>query len=94
MMTMKPQAEGADAEANMMKLKAMLETLPPKIKQIKFYEVGTNLSKSPAAMDIVLVSHFENLEELDEYRNHPEHLAVVEFIKKTVDKTAVVDYRF
>ncbi|MFP4529449.1 MAG: Dabb family protein [Candidatus Kapaibacterium sp.] len=94
MMTMKPEAEGAPGERNMIKLKAMLEALPAKIDLIKFYEVGLNFSKSPAAMDIALVSHFESAETLDAYRSHPAHVEVLEFIKKTVAQTAVVDYEF
>lgn len=74
------------------KLKNDLEQLPGKIEQIKFYEVGLNSSKSPSAFDLILTSVFDNEQTLDEYRIHPEHKKLLDFIKETCEKLAVVDY--
>ena len=79
-------------ENNIEKLISELRKLPSKIKEIKFYEVGKNVSKSPNAMDIVLVSEFTNLNDLEIYRKHPEHIKVLDLIRKVVEKSAVNDY--
>ncbi len=73
-------------------IKKELEVLPSKIPQIKGYEVGLNISDSPAAYDIVLVSEFNSVKELDEYRMHPEHLKVTELIALYKTVSMVVDY--
>ena len=73
-------------------LKAALNELPDKIKEIKAYEVGVNISKSPAAYDLVLVSSFESLEDLDAYRIHEAHQSVVAQIKEHKKESVVVDY--
>ena len=41
------------------KIKSALEALPNLINEIKYYEIGLNISKSPTANDIVLVSRFD-----------------------------------
>lgn len=75
-------------------LKQALKKLPSLISQIRYYEIGINVSQSPAAYDLVLVSHFDSLSTLDSYRNHPEHVKVLELIKTLVASTAVVDFEF
>lgn len=74
-------------------IKAGLEALPIKIEQIKYYEVGLNISTSANAHDLVLVSDFETLETLDEYRVHPAHVEVVNIILKHSAATQVVDFK-
>ncbi len=73
-------------------LKAELETLKNKISEIKDYEVGINITPSPAAYDIVLVSGFEDEAALERYRKHPAHLEVVELINQQTSQRCVVDY--
>lgn len=92
MFRLKGQAEGATNIDNTLKLKRMLEELPSKIDQIKLYEVGINIADSPSASDIVLISGFESVESLNEYRVHPEHVKVLEFVRKVTDEARVVDY--
>lgn len=73
-------------------LKNALEALPRKIEQIQTFEVGVNISESPGAYDLILVSTFQDMDELAVYRDHPEHQKVVELIKKETDNRVVVDY--
>jgi hypothetical protein len=73
-------------------LEEMLNALPEKIKEISYYEVGVNISKSPAAFDLVLVSDFENDAALENYRIHPAHQQVLEFISEVKEDIKVVDY--
>ena len=74
------------------KVQSALKKLPNKIPEIQFYEIGANISKSKNAFDIVLLSDFNNLEELDKYRKHPEHVKVLGIIKETTENIAVTDY--
>ena len=73
-------------------IKNKLEALPTIIKEIKFYEVGLNIIESERASDIVLISKFDSLIELDVYRVHPEHKKVVALINEYANRVTAVDY--
>lgn len=79
---------------NANKLKSLLESLEKKIKEIKYYEVGLNFSKSPSAFDLVLISEFENAETLEIYSKHSEHKKVLDFLNEISKEKAVVDFTF
>ena len=57
-----------------------LLSLQDKITELKYIEVGVNYELEAKSYDLCLISHFENTEELDAYRVHPEHLKVAELI--------------
>ena len=73
-------------------LKDYLEKLPPVIPEIKYYEVGVNISTSINAFDLILISEFKSEAELETYRKHPEHQKVVDFINEIKENIVVVDY--
>jgi len=77
---------------NIQILTSKLEKLPQKVEQIKLYEVNKNISPKKNAYDIILISEFENFEALDVYRTHPEHVKVLNVIKKVTEKSAFIDY--
>lgn len=82
----------ADAEMRKEKLAAMLQELERKIPQIRWWEVGRNFSDKDAAFDIVLLSGFDSIEDLDIYRVHPDHVNVLGYIREVVEKIQVVDF--
>lgn len=92
MWKLKELAEGKNKLENANIIKSQLESLQGKIEQIKFIEVGINLEASPQAYDIGLVSEFQNMEDLNTYQNHPEHLKAAEFIGKVRAERVFVDY--
>lgn len=92
MWRLKDSAAGASREENAKKLKQSLEDLKDKIRDIKALEVGINFNASPAAFDVVLYSEFADMEGLDSYQNHPEHLKIVDFVGEIRTDRAVVDY--
>ena len=92
MWRLKDSAAGASREENAKKLKQSLEDLKDKIGDIKALEVGINFNASPAAFDVVLYSEFADMEGLDSYQNHPEHLKIVDFVGEIRTDRAVVDY--
>jgi len=73
-------------------IKTGLEALPNKIKEIKNYEVGININPNPAAYEIVLISEFKDFNDLNIYREHHEHVKVLEIIGKYKDKSVFNDY--
>ena len=77
---------------NLQKVKMMLENLVDTVPTLKSMEVGLNFAEEERAMDLSIITEFENKEGLDLYANHPEHLAVVDFIKTVVNSSKVVDY--
>jgi hypothetical protein len=75
------------------RIKEKLEKLVNYIPELKSMEVGINISLRKTAYDLVLVSEFMNEADLETYRNHPEHIKIVEYIKKVSEKSVVVDYQ-
>ncbi|MEE4260208.1 MAG: Dabb family protein [Bacteroidales bacterium] len=74
------------------KLKMMLENLKSEIPSLYTMDVGLNISTKPTAFDLVLTADFENETGLNAYRIHPAHQEVLDYLKKVMEKTAVVDY--
>ncbi|EDU36475.1 stress responsive A/B barrel domain protein [Clostridium sporogenes ATCC 15579] len=92
MWKLKEFVEGKSKLENANILKTSLEDLQNKIDVLKLIEVGVNINDSKQAYDVVLYSEFENLEDLNLYQNHPDHLKVGEFINKVKEERIVTDY--
>lgn len=86
--------QGAEKAENLKKIKELLETLPSKIKEIKYYEVGIGKQMTPSSCDLCLISSFENWADLDVYRNHPEHKKALEFINSFEKEVFASDYEY
>ena len=85
-------AEGASKKENALKIKSSLEGLKSKIKEVKLLDVGLSISDAPDFYDMVLISEFKDLRDLETYRKHPEHIKAAEFIGKVQLERKVVDY--
>jgi len=79
-------------KANIAKASEMLNELMGNVPSLKSMEVGSNFADEGRAMDLVITTTFDSIEELQAYAIHPEHLKVVEFIKATTEYSKVVDY--
>jgi len=79
---------------NLIRAKEMLEALITTVPTLKSMEVGLNFSEETRAMDLSIITEFEDEEGLELYATHPEHLKVVAFIKTVVSSSKVVDYIF
>ena len=93
MFRLKESAMGRSKNENLQELKILLESLQEKIPVVKCLEVGINMGKSASASDIALYSEFDDIKALEEYRIHPEHVKVVEFIDKICSERRVADYK-
>jgi valyl-tRNA synthetase len=92
MWTLKDSYEGKDKQALIQEFKDKLEALQDTISEVRSLEVGVNISPRPSAQDLVLYTEFDDSAALDRYRNHPDHLKVVEWVKNVVQDGYVVDY--
>jgi hypothetical protein len=86
------QFKEENKEANLARVKAMLEALPQKIDTLKSMEVGIDISRSERSFDMVLISTFDDQEGLNVYAPHPAHQEVVSVIKEVTLLSKVVDY--
>lgn len=92
---LKETAEGNSREENKQIFKGMLEALVGVVPGIEMMEVGLKGEKSPEDnADVVLTTEFKTWEALKAYAVHPEHLKVVDFVKKVIEGRSVVDYEF
>jgi hypothetical protein len=80
------------AESDITKLEERLDDLPNKIPEILVYEFGRNTIPSERAYDFALVSLFANPESLERYRQHPDHLKVLDLIKDVSENIITTDF--
>ena len=73
-------------------IKGDIDSLLGKVPTLLSMETGLNFSDEERAMDLVLTSTFADREGLNDYAVHPEHLKVIDKIKKVADYSRVVDY--
>ena len=92
MFRLKESAMGRSKNENLQELKILLESLQEKIPVVKCLEVGINMGKSASASDIALYSEFDDMQALENYRIHPEHVKVVDYIDKICSERRVADY--
>lgn len=91
MWTLKDDYKGLSKSEIAIKIKKMLLDLKPKIKELRHIEVGINKFYPEKNHDVVLITEFENLANLESYAIHPEHQKVVAFIKEVITGRAAVD---
>jgi hypothetical protein len=69
-----------------------LRGLPAKIGVIRKFEVGENVLPSARAWDAALIAEYDNLEDLREYTDHPDHMAAVQLLFPVCEAVGSVDY--
>lgn len=88
-------ADGEDTLKRVEDMKKNLEALKDKIPCIVDIRVGANFTESEYASDVVLESSFNTREDLEIYRDHPEHKAVgANYVRPYVKERRVVDYEY
>ncbi len=92
MWTLKDQAEGATKAENIEQIKNRLNALVGQIPGLISLEVGENFTESAAAADLVLYSELESRDALALYQQHPQHVAVAQFIGAVTESRQVADY--
>ncbi len=88
-------AEGKSKAENALLIKEQLEALKQTIKEIRKITVYINdATISTENHDIMLESEFDNIDDLNKYMNHPEHLKVGEYLSKVRVSRAAIDFQF
>jgi predicted secreted Zn-dependent protease len=88
----KEYAENSEKSANLARAKTLLESLKGKIAQITALEVGIDVSHTDHSFDLVLNTEFDSRAALVAYQQHPEHVKIVEFLRRVQSARIVVDY--
>lgn len=94
MFKLKEYSSESEKEVAIGLIREALLGLSGKIAELKYIEVGQNYELASKSFDICLITHFEDVEQLDRYRVHPEHVKVTELIKQHVVERAAVDFKF
>jgi hypothetical protein len=71
-----------------------LRALPDKIDVIRSYEVGEDILHSARAWDAVLIATYDDLEALETYTRHDDHVEVVLKLREICDAVGSVDYEY
>ena len=69
-----------------------LTEMAPKIDVVESLEVGRDVIGSDRSWQIGLIVKLADRDALDTYATHPEHVAVLEFIRSVVVRSAAVDF--
>ena len=78
-------------EENMKKFLDGLNSLKNIIPEIKYMETGININPKNE-FDAILISEFETMEDLEKYKNNPEHLKVSALCKSIRLDRQAIDY--
>lgn len=80
-------------EENMKKFLKGLNDLKQIIPEIKNMETGININPKNE-YDAILISEFETMEDLEKYKNNPEHVKVSALCKEIRVNRQAIDYEF
>ncbi|MEJ5299550.1 MAG: Dabb family protein [Thermodesulforhabdaceae bacterium] len=72
----------------------MLGKLPSIIPEIKGFLFGRDVVRSERSYDFALVSDFQDLEALERYRVHPDHIKVLQQVRAIAEQIIAVDFEF
>lgn len=93
MFKFKEEAEGRSKKENIYIAKKMFMELKNEITYIFKDEVKINSEEADSSnYDLIYIADFNNIEELNKYSVHPEHLKLVSFIKNVREERACIDF--
>lgn len=79
-------------EANIKKAQAVLLGMKGKIDILLDIKVEMNIRPNDSTYDLLLITSFASLEDLDAYLVHPAHLVVAKYIGSVLNTQASVCY--
>jgi hypothetical protein len=88
----KEGVEGRSKAESIAQAKVLIEGMNGKIPGLIKVEVGSDFSAVDDSADMTLYSEFESREALIVYAGHPEHQAVLPFIKSIISERRLIDY--
>ena len=69
-----------------------LDALESQIPEIRHLEAGADVTESEHSFDVALVSRFGSVDDLNTYRDHPDHVNLVAWIGEVTTHRVAVDY--
>jgi len=84
---------GKSKEENFQLINGLLSALPPLIPELRSLSVVKNENPVASNMDVALLTTFDNMEDLNTYVNHPEHVKVGPSIRSAVSARSAIDYQ-
>ena len=80
-------------DAHIAAVSAALDTLPGKIDVLRDYRHGLDVGISDGNFDYVVVADLDNVDDFATYRDHPDHVAVIQgLLAGRVEQRAAVQY--
>lgn len=79
-------------EDNVQKTRDVLMSMQGKIQQLLHLEVGADVLHSERSYDLVLITKFHSMKELNSYQIHPVHQEIVKYIKTVGETSVAVDF--
>ncbi|ANF96338.1 Dabb family protein [Paenibacillus bovis] len=73
---------------------SQLRNLEGKVESLRSIEVGVDLIRSERSYDVALITTFDNMDGLQAYQVHPEHVKVSDYIGTVKESTIAVDYEY
>lgn len=86
------QTEHGTSSEAAQKAKTILEGLLGVVPTLKKIEIGFNINPDSTCSDLALYSEFDSWDAFVEYRDHPEHKKVGEFIRVIASGRSSIDY--
>lgn len=72
----------------------MLRALVGKVPSLRSMEAGRDVVSSARSYHLALIATFDDIDGLNEYIVHPEHVKVKEYIHKVLVSSVSVDFEF
>jgi hypothetical protein len=69
-----------------------LDALEGQIPEVRHLEAGADVTRSERSFDVALVSSFASVDDLNTYRDHPDHMKLVRWIGEVTTDRVAVDY--
>lgn len=71
---------------------ARLRGLPGKAPELRRLEVGLGVLHAGQSYDLALITRFDSLADMQRFQNHPEHVAVIEYLRSVLAASVAVDF--
>lgn len=74
------------------KASGLLRGLKGKVPELREIEVGLDMLHSGHSYDLALITRFDSLADMERYQAHPEHVAVLQYLRSVLAASVAVDY--
>lgn len=80
------------APAVLQKAAELLRGLKGKVPELRGIEVGLDVLHAGRSYDLALITRFDSLADMQRYQDHPEHVAVLQYLRSVLAASVAVDY--